>query len=602
MRTRKKHTHITRLQAKFETPHRKSVLAPARETFLNKATHYKFKQYLNAIKNLPDIELKYLIENSDNLEQRSAAFLLLIKSGNLRDLQNLRKWVDLDYCDQDGENAVLMACIHNRADVLRWLVDDEDQSLEVSDNNGDTPLLLAIMNNHSELLHLLNTPTAESGFGLEFDTATSDMHAHPVMRTALHDHAELLHEMAKPVELGGFGLSLDVRDAHDFGLDAIAMMHNSTKVLLKLLRPINKGGLGSVIDQSNLVMHYPNHDRGFTDNHYVVYYTHADNQEALVILDTVTGNSETLHPEYHMGAGGFGSVMKFSSDNYTFAVKKPKDGWIKMHEDQADFDAYKNHKKWMSHEYKYLRLAYPNNGPYVLQQLRDVKNNLRRYSYRLIMPVIPGQELEKHLLKFRGADHLAQTLLRVAEEIQRIHNLGIIHGDIRTGNILVNPININGKEDVRVHLLDFYMAHKIGKNAPFDDSDNPYVAPERLRWDVAGHPSQDVFSLAITIQYALTEIRRLDKTIDAQIQKHFPAIKEFMKSGQSLIAADRPTLQEFIATLEDQIAAYKPAHTGAVRVAQPTKTALRANSIFDSHTWEVEERPAAAARKKNKAR
>jgi serine/threonine protein kinase len=605
MRLGNQHAQATQQAPKKAPPrHKNNNLPGKRLTFLDKVATLKFKQYLSALKDLPETELIYLITQSEDPDRRAAAYLHLIKSGNLADLQKLSQLINLDYCDEQGRNAVLTACINNRIDVLTWLIEDEEISLDVTDNDGNTPILLAIENGHLDLLHRLNTPTSEGGFGLELDIATDDAYTHPVMRAAFDDQPEVLHELVKPIDAGGFGLSLDVRDHHDFGLDAIAMQRNATKVLVELLKPADQGGLGCVIDTSNLITYYPDNGRGFNGNRYVVFYTAAKDTEAVVVLDTFTGNRETFHPEKRMGAGGFGSVMKFTFGTQMFAVKKPKHDWIKMREDQSDIDAYKNHKKWMKHEYKYLSIAYPDNGPYVLQQLRDIKKNLRRYSYRLIMPVVPGKELEKHQKAFRRADQIAVAFLRIAEEIQRIHNLGIIHGDIRTGNILIEPTKINGKEDISVHLLDFYMAHKIGKNAPFDDSNNPYVAPERLRWDVAGHPSQDVFSLAITFKDALSEIRRADKTIDSQLDKHFPAIKDLIKRGQSISISHRPSLPEFISTLRQQLHAYKaPTTTMNIKPAKLTPTsALRANSIFDSSTWDARPEPAGNRQKKRKIR
>ena len=53
MRPRNRHTYAPQLPAK-------------RQSFLNGLTLYKFKRYLSAIQDLPDAELTYLIENSEN--------------------------------------------------------------------------------------------------------------------------------------------------------------------------------------------------------------------------------------------------------------------------------------------------------------------------------------------------------------------------------------------------------------------------------------------------------------------------------------------------------------------------------------------------------
>jgi serine/threonine protein kinase len=59
-------------------------------------------------------------------------------------------------------------------------------------------------------------------------------------------------------------------------------------------------------------------------------------------------------------------------------------------------------------------------------------------------------------------DEQKKVLEKVKEIVQILHNQGLVHGDIRTTNILVDLSSL-ASEEVKIHFLDFDWAGRIGE-------------------------------------------------------------------------------------------------------------------------------------------
>jgi len=55
-----------------------------------------------------------------------------------------------------------------------------------------------------------------------------------------------------------------------------------------------------------------------------------------------------------------------------------------------------------------------------------------------------------------------KALEKIKEIVQILHNQGLVHGDIRTTNILVDCSSLTS-EEVKIHFLDFDWAGRIGE-------------------------------------------------------------------------------------------------------------------------------------------
>jgi tetratricopeptide (TPR) repeat protein len=111
-------------------------------------------------------------------------------------------------------------------------------------------------------------------------------------------------------------------------------------------------------------------------------------------------------------------------------------------------------------------------------RLLDVKSGA------LVLERIRGPSLAE--LRVRDLGRVAK---RLAAILDRIHALGIVHGDIKPENVLLP----GGKID-RAVIIDFDTARRSG--TPWGPRiTTPYTAPERLMGSCDAHPTADIFSL-----------------------------------------------------------------------------------------------------------
>jgi serine/threonine protein kinase, bacterial len=107
------------------------------------------------------------------------------------------------------------------------------------------------------------------------------------------------------------------------------------------------------------------------------------------------------------------------------------------------------------------------------------------------MPLVDGGSL-KDLLSARGALEPAQAAsiaVQVAAALDAAHAVGLVHGDVKPGNVLLTADNF-------AYLVDFGVGVAAGGSCA-------YTAPERFSGGRAG-PQADVYSLACVLYECLT--------------------------------------------------------------------------------------------------
>ncbi len=155
-------------------------------------------------------------------------------------------------------------------------------------------------------------------------------------------------------------------------------------------------------------------------------------------------------------------------------------------------------------------------------QLYDVGIDERGAPY-LVMEYITGETLQRHLesstLTIQRACAWAADL---AGALATAHRAGIVHGDVKPGNIFINPEN-------RVRLGDFGIARLttqlsltgrvVGTPA--------YMAPEQIESELQDHRS-DQFSFGVVFYQMLTGVRPFDGksvgAVCAQILNNAPVL------------------------------------------------------------------------------
>ncbi|WP_182870355.1 serine/threonine protein kinase [Rhodopirellula sp. JC639] len=122
----------------------------------------------------------------------------------------------------------------------------------------------------------------------------------------------------------------------------------------------------------------------------------------------------------------------------------------------------------------------------------------------LVTEYVPGTDLRK--LVRRGGplsmQHAALVISQAARGLQYAHDLGLVHRDVKPGNILVTPEGHAKVSDIglaawSMGLDDDPRAGKIVGTAD-------YLSPEQIRNPRAIGPASDLYSLGCTLYYTVT--------------------------------------------------------------------------------------------------
>jgi serine/threonine protein kinase len=141
----------------------------------------------------------------------------------------------------------------------------------------------------------------------------------------------------------------------------------------------------------------------------------------------------------------------------------------------------------------------------------DHKNLVRAYDagedgkvYYLVVEYVPGMDLRK-LVRNHGPLTMyeaASVISQVAAALQHAHDEGLIHRDVKPGNVLVTPEGCAKLSD-------------LGLAEPLDaDPNDPnfgrivgtadYISPDHIRNPADPTPAWDIYSLGCTLYYAVT--------------------------------------------------------------------------------------------------
>ncbi|MGH3252263.1 MAG: protein kinase domain-containing protein [Trebonia sp.] len=119
----------------------------------------------------------------------------------------------------------------------------------------------------------------------------------------------------------------------------------------------------------------------------------------------------------------------------------------------------------------------------------------------IVMEYIKGEPLDKIIGRERLSERLVARIgLRVLNGLVAAHNEGIVHRDVKPGNILVTA-------DGAVFLIDFGIARSASDPSLTGGlsilGTLEYLAPERLEAGAEAGPPSDIWSLGVTLFHAL---------------------------------------------------------------------------------------------------
>jgi len=123
----------------------------------------------------------------------------------------------------------------------------------------------------------------------------------------------------------------------------------------------------------------------------------------------------------------------------------------------------------------------------------------------LVTEYVPGTDLRK-LVRRSGPmtiEAAADVISQVAAGLQHAHEQGLVHRDVKPGNVLVTP-------EGRAKLSDLGLAGPLGDDAESDPrfgkivGTADYLSPDHIQAPWSPTPAWDVYSLGCTLYYAVT--------------------------------------------------------------------------------------------------
>jgi eukaryotic-like serine/threonine-protein kinase len=121
----------------------------------------------------------------------------------------------------------------------------------------------------------------------------------------------------------------------------------------------------------------------------------------------------------------------------------------------------------------------------------------------LVTEYVPGMDLRR-LVKSRGplpVQQAAKIIMHAALGLDYAHRKGLVHRDVKPGNILVTPEGDAKVSDVGLagFAHDLMNDPRAGKIVGTTD----YLSPEQIRTPLEIKPSSDIYSLGCTLYYAV---------------------------------------------------------------------------------------------------
>lgn len=186
---------------------------------------------------------------------------------------------------------------------------------------------------------------------------------------------------------------------------------------------------------------------------------------------------------------------------------------------------------------------------------------------------LPYQILERFptdLGRFLGGrplrgDHLRQVLLPLLDATEFAHRNGVIHGDIKPANVLLDP----DTSPLRVALADFghaqdaavaFEASMLSRDARSGSSVGtlPYMAPERLAGDPASRAT-DVYAVGVLLFEALTGRLPTGLELPSELQRGVSRqLDELVKTCMARAPSTRPSISDLRRGLLRALTGSKP--------------------------------------------
>jgi len=197
--------------------------------------------------------------------------------------------------------------------------------------------------------------------------------------------------------------------------------------------------------------------------------------------------------------------------------------------------------------------------------VRIIDSRLDDEPFFVVMEFVPGETVKERLHRFgRFSPRRAIWMARqVAEALAAIHAVGLVHADVKPGNVLV-------RESGEATLIDLGFAHRPGENRKliefgFTIGTANYLAPELCILPVREGPAADIFALGAMLFECLTgKVPYPADTVEEAFQQRKrrrpldlsdyrgnwpPRVVEAVRAMLARVPEERPTATETVREL-----------------------------------------------------
>lgn len=273
------------------------------------------------------------------------------------------------------------------------------------------------------------------------------------------------------------------------------------------------------------------------------YKTQGRRKSLILIANGVTEQIETYEPTKNLGRGSYAYVRLFkSADNKEIAVRAPFEHYKEM--SPSNLTALESKLK---HEVLITCDLYNDTvGDYFLMWIDD-----ENWTTRQLMQYVEGENLKAFTMNLLSHNEAAKITLKIAEELERVHNLGVILGDLNPDNIMIIVVNKNYK--IRfVDLGDsYYLSSPTATLRNLTKNERAWYPPEICNGGeavVKPATSQNVYSFG----YILDRVWGM-KNWKPELLEKYPSIANFITTSTNIIPNMRGNLPDFISQLSSEI-------------------------------------------------
>ncbi|QDT11287.1 serine/threonine protein kinase [Planctomycetes bacterium K23_9] len=148
-----------------------------------------------------------------------------------------------------------------------------------------------------------------------------------------------------------------------------------------------------------------------------------------------------------------------------------------------------------------IRVQASLDSPYVVRAYDAGQDGSIHY---LVTEFVPGIDLRR-LVRNNGVlsmNHAASIVSQAALGLQYAHEMGLIHRDVKPGNILVTPDGHAKVSDIGLAAYSMGLSGDVRAGKIVGTAD--YLSPEQIRHPMELSPASDIYSLGCTLYYCVT--------------------------------------------------------------------------------------------------